>query len=66
MRGFFRTLLLTIGILATLMGLLWIGQGMGYVHWPKSSFMISQMTWAYRGMGLAIGGVLVAMLSRRI
>jgi uncharacterized membrane protein len=37
-----RAILLTLGVLATLMGLLWIGQGLGYVHWPKSSFMLDQ------------------------
>ena len=28
----FRLVLLVIGVLATLMGLLWIGQGLGWVH----------------------------------
>jgi len=56
---------LTIGILALLIGLLWIGQGTGYVNWPQSSFMIRQVQWAWYGAGLgAIGAVLIG-LSRR-
>ncbi|MBY0519775.1 MAG: hypothetical protein K2P79_05045 [Sphingomonas sp.] len=53
------------GVLAVLMGLLWIGQGLGYVHWPASSFMIDQRPWAFRGAGLAMIGVLLVVLSRR-
>ncbi|MFT6670683.1 MAG: hypothetical protein ACJAVZ_002153 [Afipia broomeae] len=34
-----KTLLLTVGTLALLVGLLWIGQGTGYVNWPQSSFI---------------------------
>lgn len=43
-----RAPLLTLGILSLLIGLLWIGQGTGLVPWPRSSFMINQMPWAYR------------------
>ncbi len=48
-----RTPLLTIGLLAILIGLLWIGQGTGYVQWPQSSFMIDQISWAWYGAGLS-------------
>jgi uncharacterized membrane protein len=44
------------GILALLLGLLWIGQGTGIVAWPQSSFMISQIQWAYYGAALAVVG----------
>jgi uncharacterized membrane protein len=52
-----RAPFLTLGILAFLIGVLWIGQGTGLVNWPKSSFMISQMQWAYYGAALAAVGV---------
>ena len=52
-----RAALLVIGIFATLIGLVWIGQGTGYFPYPRSSFMISQMPWAYRGIALAVVGV---------
>jgi hypothetical protein len=60
-----RTLLTLIGLIAVFMGLLWIGQGTGYVHWPASSFMINQMKWAYYGAGLGVAGLLLLMVSGR-
>jgi hypothetical protein len=60
-----RVVLMLVGIIAILMGALWIGQGTGYVHWPASSFMISQMKWAYYGAGLAFVGLLLVAFSRR-
>ncbi len=60
-----RALLLTLGIVALLIGLLWIGQGTGIVAWPQSSFMISQMQWAYYGAGLAVVGLILIWRSRR-
>ena len=61
-----RTLLLIFGIAATLMGLLWIGQGAGFVHWPASSFMIDQRPWIGRGVVLALAGGVLIGLSRRV
>lgn len=60
-----RTILLLVGIIAILMGGLWVGQGMGYVHWPASSFMISQIQWAYYGGALAFVGLVIVFWSRR-
>ncbi|WP_375413714.1 hypothetical protein [uncultured Bradyrhizobium sp.] len=48
-----------LGTLAFLIGLLWIGQGTGIVAWPQSSFMISQMQWAYYGAALAVVGLIL-------
>ena len=61
-----RTLLLIVGVAATLMGLLWIGQGLGYVHWPKSSFMLDQRPWANRGAALAVLGLVLILVARRL
>jgi uncharacterized membrane protein len=58
--------LLIVGILCLLLGLVWIGQGTGYFPYPASSFMIRQMTWAYYGSGLAVIGVIVMVISRKI
>jgi hypothetical protein len=60
-----RTPLLTIGILALLIGLLWIGQGTGSVRWPQSSFMIDQMMWAWYGAGLGLLGLGLMVLAYR-
>ena len=57
--------LLILGIAAVLMGLLWIGQGAGYIQWPASSFMLDQRPWVLRGTILAVVGVVLIILSRR-
>jgi hypothetical protein len=59
-----RTAALIVGILALLMGLLWIGQGAGLIHWPASSFMIDQRPWVARGAILAIIGLIIIAASR--
>lgn len=46
------------------MGLLWIGQGLGYVHWPPSSIMIDQRRWAVRGLALAVAGIGLLLFAR--
>ena len=64
-----RTVLLIIGLLALLMGLVWVGQGMGYLTYTpagmKPSFMIGDVHWTYYGAGLATVGFILAYISRR-
>ena len=60
-----RLILAIIGVLALLIGLLWIGQGLGYIHWPASSFMLDQRPWALRGAILAIFGIVILVVGRR-
>jgi hypothetical protein len=59
-----KSTVLIAGILATLIGLLWIGQGTGFVNWPASSFMISQTQWVYYGAGLAVVGLFMIGFGR--
>jgi hypothetical protein len=59
-----KTAFSAIGSLAILVGALWIGQGTGYVNWPQSSFMISQIQWAYYGTALGIVGLLMIVFAR--
>ena len=54
-----KTVLLIIGFAAVLMGLLWIGQGIGLIHWPASSIMLDQRPWANRGAILAGAGLII-------
>jgi hypothetical protein len=54
-----------IGFIALAVGLLWIGQGTGAIAWPASSFMISQIRWAWYGAGLAALGVILIWRGRR-
>jgi hypothetical protein len=60
-----RLLITIIGVLALLMGLLWIGQGLGIVRWPASSFMIDTRPWAMRGLLLALVGAGLIWFGRR-
>jgi hypothetical protein len=60
-----KMLITILGVLCVLMGLLWIGQGLGYVRWPASSFMIDMRPWAVRGVVLAIVGVAMVWFGRR-
>ena len=60
-----RKLLLVVGLLALAIGLLWIGQGTGVIKWPESSFMISQIQWAYYGAALAIVGLILIWRGKR-
>lgn len=61
-----RPVLLSIGVMLALVGFLWIGQGLGYVHWPQSSFMLDQRPWADRGVAVAVAGLLLILVARRI
>ena len=54
-----------LGVLAIAMGLLWVGQGLGMIAWPQSSFMINQVRWAYFGVDLAILGAVLIWFSLR-
>ncbi|PCG16103.1 MULTISPECIES: hypothetical protein [Sphingomonas] len=61
-----RPILLAVGVMLTLTGLLWIGQGLGYVHWPESSFMLDQRQWANYGSIVAAFGLLLILAGRRL
>lgn len=61
-----RTALIVVGLLMAAMGVLWIGQGLGYVRWPASSFMIDQRPWITRGAALAVLGLMLVIAARRV
>lgn len=61
-----RPLLIAAGCLAMLAGLLFMAQGSGLFPYPASSFMIDQSAWIWRGLGLAVFGVVMLLLSRRV
>ena len=54
-----------LGALMVLVGLLWMGQGLGIVRWPASSFMIDVSGWVWRGGLFALGGLLLIWAGRR-
>jgi hypothetical protein len=64
-----KTLLLIVGVLALAFGLIWVGQGLGYITWHPAgmapSFMVGDMHWVYYGAALAVLGLFVIGWSRR-
>ncbi|WJR75121.1 hypothetical protein [Bradyrhizobium sp. NP1] len=60
-----RNWLLVVGLIALAIGLLWIGQGLGLVTWPRQSFMINQIQWAGYGAALAALGLVLVWQSKR-
>jgi hypothetical protein len=60
-----KAFLLLVGVVALAAGLLFLGQGLGYVRWPASSFMIDKIQWAYYGGGTAFVGLLLIIVARR-
>jgi hypothetical protein len=61
-----RILMVGLGVFAIAFGLLFTLQGLGIVHWPRSSFMLDDRSWAVRGAILVIGGALMAWFGRRL
>ncbi len=46
-------------------GLLFLGQGLGYIRWPANSFMINDVRWAYYGAAIAIAGIILIITAGR-
>lgn len=55
-----------VGVLAFLMGLLWMGQGSGAFPYPATSPMTNQPPWILRGALLTAVGIVVFWVSLRI
>ncbi len=51
-----------VGALALLVGLLWIGQGLGYV---PGSFMTGAMRWFWIGLAVAVVGLVLVLAGLR-
>jgi hypothetical protein len=56
---------LLIGIVLLAFGLLFVGQGSGYIPWPASSFMVRQTQWIYYGAAIAALGLILIAFARR-
>ena len=57
-----KTVLLVVGVLAVLIGGIWILQGTGAAPIGPMAY---QAPWAYRGAGLVVIGVVLVLFSRR-
>ncbi|HKW60593.1 MAG TPA: hypothetical protein VJR46_12645 [Candidatus Dormibacteraeota bacterium] len=57
-----RSGLVVLGGVVLLVGLVWIGQGLGYI---KGSFMTGDMKWFWIGVGMLIAGVVMGAFGLR-
>ena len=57
-----RTAVVVIGVLLILIGLVWIGQGLGFL---KGSVMTGQIMWTLIGIAVAIIGAALAVFGIR-
>ena len=60
-----KPILMVIAALAILFGLIWVGQGTGIFPYPASSFMVRDISWAYRGAALVVVGIIAIVWLRR-
>ncbi len=52
-----------LGVLLVLVGLVWIGQGLGLLR--GSSFMVDDMRWAAAGVVAVVAGAVLLVRARR-
>jgi hypothetical protein len=60
-----KPLLLIAGLALVAAGLLFAGQGSGFVPWPERSFMVQQTQWIYYGGAIALAGIVLIVFARR-
>ncbi len=53
-----RNGLVVLGVLLLLVGLVWVGQGLGYI---KGSFMTGDMKWFWVGLGMIAAGLVLGV-----
>ncbi|MCW3837766.1 hypothetical protein ACFQ1E_17105 [Sphingomonas canadensis] len=59
-----RNIMVLGGILAVVLGTIFLLQGLGIIRAPADSFMIDNRTWVWRGGILAGVGVILALAGR--
>ena len=62
----FRRLLLIVGTIAAVVGMFWVGQGTGVIRWPASSFMVDDYVWVVNGAVVAVAGLVMVLVARRL
>ena len=53
-----RNGLIVLAVLLVLVGLVWIGQGLGYI---KGSFMTGDLKWFWIGVGMIVVGLVLGV-----
>ena len=62
MAGFLKYL----GIIAMVVGALFMAQGGGILPWPAGSFMVGSVHWVFYGGILLVVGIVLFMVSRAL
>ena len=57
-----RTVLRVVGVVAVVVGAVWVGQGLGYI---PGSFMTGVQLWFWVGLACVLGGLGLLFFSRR-
>ena len=60
-----KALLTIIGIAIFCCGLLFMGQGGGWIRWPAQSLMVDSSSWIWKGAIVAVIGLVVLGLGVR-
>jgi hypothetical protein len=60
-----KPLLIVAGLVLLALGLLFAGQGSGFIPWPARSFMVRQTEWIYYGGAIALAGLALIVFARR-
>ena len=63
--GALKGLMAIAGIVAMMMGALFLLQGLGIVRWPSDSFMVCDRDWVLYGAMIALAGGLTVSLANR-
>ncbi len=53
------------GTFLVVMGIIWALQGLGWLNWPRSSFMLAERQWAIYGGLTALAGASLLLVAAR-
>jgi hypothetical protein len=59
-RKLMRAVLVTVGCVLLAAGVLFAAQGTGIFPYPRSSFMVSETSWVWKGAAIAVLGAVLA------
>jgi hypothetical protein len=63
--GGLRRVLLVAGVVLVAAGVLFAAQGAGIFPYPRTSFMVSESSWVWKGAAIAVVGAVILVVRRR-
>ncbi len=61
-----RPFLIAVGLALTAFGALFLLQGLGVVRWPARSTMVGDLIWVNYGAAIAVLGLFLVLIARRL